>query len=107
MTAAQFVPTMFIRMLHLPPEERARYDVSSLEYVMHAAAPCPVAVKQQMIEWWGPVIDEYYSGTEDIGGTYITSREWLAHPGSVGRPDVECHVVGDPTARSSRRVRRG
>jgi long-chain acyl-CoA synthetase len=94
-TAAQFVPTMFIRMLRLPREVRERYDVSSLRYVVHAAAPCPVAVKRQMIEWWGPIIDEYYAGTEDIGGTYISSDEWLAHPGSVGRPDAECHIVGE------------
>src|SRR6185436_5140260 len=84
----------FVRLLGIPEDERAKYDVSSLEHVVHAAAPCPVEVKRQMIEWWGPVIDEYYSGTEDIGGTYITSCEWLAHPGSVGRPEVECHVVG-------------
>ena len=62
---------------------------------MHAAAPCPVAVKRQMIEWWGPIVHEYYSGTEDIGSTFITAEEWLAHPGSVGRPLDECHVVGE------------
>jgi fatty-acyl-CoA synthase len=93
-THAQFVPTMFVRMLHLAEADRARYDVSSLQVVMHAAAPCPVAIKRQMIEWWGPIIHEYYSGTEDIGGTFITADEWLAHPGSVGRPGEECHIVG-------------
>ena len=94
-TLAQFVPTMFVRMLQLPQEERERYDVSSLQVVMHAAAPCPVPVKRQMIEWWGPIIHEYYSGTEDIGSTFITAQEWLEHPGSVGRPMSECHIVGD------------
>jgi fatty-acyl-CoA synthase len=94
-TDAQFVPTMFIRMLRLPEDERARFDVSSLRNAVHAAAPCPVAVKHQMIEWWGPIISEYYSGTEDIGSTYITAPEWLAHPGSVGRPREECHIVGE------------
>ena len=94
-THAQFVPTMFIRLLRLPRAERERYDLSSLRLVMHAAAPCPVAVKRQMLDWWGPIICEYYAGTEDIGNTFITAQEWLAHPGSVGRPAMECHVVGD------------
>ncbi|HLM29874.1 MAG TPA: acyl-CoA synthetase [Acidimicrobiales bacterium] len=93
-THAQFVPTMFVRMLRLPRAERERYDLSSLEFVVHAAAPCPVPVKRQMLEWWGPIIHEYYSGTEDIGSTYITPEEWLSHPGSVGRPLEECHIVG-------------
>jgi long-chain acyl-CoA synthetase len=94
-THAQFVPTMFVRMLRLPREERERHDVSSLEFVVHGAAPCAVAVKRQMMDWWGPIIHEYYSGTEDLGSTYITPAEWLAHPGSVGRPMQECHIVGD------------
>ncbi|HMG40479.1 MAG TPA: acyl-CoA synthetase [Acidimicrobiales bacterium] len=85
-THAQFVPTMFVRMLKLPEAARRRYDVSSLQLAVHAAAPCPVPVKQQMIEWWGPVLLEYYSGTEGNGVTLIHSDEWLAHPGSVGRP---------------------
>ena len=63
--------------------------------MLHAAAPCPVAVKRQMIEWWGPIIHEYYAGTEDIGHTSITPEEWLAHPGSVGRSAAECHIVGE------------
>jgi long-chain acyl-CoA synthetase len=92
-THAQFVPTMFVRMLRLPEAERARHDVSSLEFVVHAAAPCPVPVKRQMLEWWGPIIHEYYAGSEDIGSTFITPEEWLAHPGSVGRPLEECHVL--------------
>jgi fatty-acyl-CoA synthase len=94
-THAQFVPTMFVRLLRLPPEERAAYDVSSLQYVVHAAAPCPIAIKRQMIEWWGPIINEYYSGTEDIGSTFISAADWLTHPGSVGRPRTECHIVGE------------
>ncbi|MGZ4726589.1 MAG: acyl-CoA synthetase [Acidimicrobiales bacterium] len=94
-TLAQFVPTMFVRMLRMPDHERERHDVSSLELVMHGAAPCPVAVKRQMIDWWGPIIHEYYAGTEDIGSTFITAAEWLDHPGSVGRPMNECHVVGE------------
>jgi fatty-acyl-CoA synthase len=94
-THAQFVPTMFVRILRLPPEERDRCDVSSLQLVLHAAAPCPVAVKRQMLDWWGPIIHEYYAGTEDIGHSYITPEEWLAHPGSVGRPLDECHIVGE------------
>jgi fatty-acyl-CoA synthase len=94
-THAQFVPTMFIRMLRLPASERERYDVSSLKVALHAAAPCPVAVKRQMIDWWGPIVHEYYAGTEDIGNTFITAQEWLAHPGSVGRPSLECHITGE------------
>ena len=97
-THAQFVPTMFTRMLRLPREERERYDLSSLRFAVHAAAPCPTAVKRQMIEWWGPIIHEYYAGTEDIGSAHITPQEWLAHPGSVGRPMEECHIVGEDGA---------
>ncbi len=93
-TDAQFVPTMFVRLLRLPRAERERYDLSSLRTVLHTAAPCSVAVKRQMLEWWGPIIHEYYSGTEDLGATYISAQEWLAHPGSVGRPIDECHIVG-------------
>jgi fatty-acyl-CoA synthase len=94
-THAQFVPTMFTRMLRLSQEERDLYDTSSLRVVLHAAAPCPVTVKRQMLDWWGPIIGEYYAGTEDIGNTFITAQEWLAHPGSVGRPMTECHIVGE------------
>lgn len=93
-TDAQFVPTMFVRMLRLDGDVRKSYDLSSLRRVLHTGAPCPVAVKQQMLEWWGPIIHEYYSGTEDLGATYISAQEWLAHPGSVGRPIDECHIVG-------------
>jgi acyl-CoA synthetase (AMP-forming)/AMP-acid ligase II len=92
-THAQFVPTMFLRMLKLPPEVRARYDVSSLECVLHAAAPCPVDVKHQMMEWFGPIIHEYYGGTEGFAGTTIGPEEWLAHPGSVGKPLTVVHIM--------------
>ena len=94
-THAQFVPTMFVRMLRLPEAVRTAYDLSSLQVVIHAAAPCPIPVKRQMIDWFGPIIQEFYAGTEDIGSTFITSEEWLAHPGSVGRPRDECHIDGD------------
>jgi fatty-acyl-CoA synthase len=84
-THSQWVPTMFVRMMKLPPEVRARYDLSSHKVAIHAAAPCPVEVKRQMIEWWGPILYEYYAGTEASGSTFITSEDWLEHPGSVGR----------------------
>jgi long-chain acyl-CoA synthetase len=95
-THSQVVPTMFIRMLKLPEATRDRYDVSSLECVIHAAAPCPVPVKKQMIEWFGPVIHEYYAGTEGNGFVYCNSEMWLAHEGTVGAP-VACslHIVGE------------
>ena len=95
-THAQFVPTMFVRMLKLPDEVRAAYDLSSLRSVVHAAAPCAPEVKRRMIDWWGPVIHEYYSGTEGLGMTWITSEEALTHPGSVGKAIWgEVHVCGD------------
>ena len=84
-TAAQMVPTMFVRLLKLDDGICDRYDLSSLRVLIHAAAPCPVDVKQAMIEWLGPIIYEYYSSTEAHGMTFINSEDWLAHPGSVGR----------------------
>ena len=81
----QFVPTHFVRMLKLPEEVRSRYDCSSLVSVVHAAAPIPIPVKEQMIAWWGPILHEYYAGTEGNGFCYISSQEWLTHKGSVGR----------------------
>jgi len=87
-TSAQWVPTHFVRMLKLPEEVRRRYDLSSLQAVFHAAAPCPVPVKQQMLDWWGPIIHEYYAGTEANGFCAIGPEEWLARPGSVGRAMV-------------------
>lgn len=83
-TASQVVPTMFIRMLKLPTEIRSKYDVSTLKCVIHAAAPCPVETKRGMIDWWGPIIHEYYAGTEGNGFVYCNSEQWLAHPGTVG-----------------------
>jgi len=98
-THSQWVPTMFVRMLKLPEEVRARYDVSSLRCAIHAAAPCPVPVKEQMIDWWGPVLYEYYAGTEGNGFVQLNSEEWLAHKGSVGRPlNCEIHVCDDDGA---------
>lgn len=84
-TAGQMVPTMFVRMLKLDDEIRARHDLSSLRVLVHAAAPCPPEVKRSMIDWLGPVIYEYYSSTEANGITFINSQEWLEHPGSVGK----------------------
>jgi long-chain acyl-CoA synthetase len=84
-TCGQFVPTHFVRMLKLPEAVRAKYDVSSIKSAVHAAAPCPVPVKEQLIAWWGPVIFEYYAGTEGNGFCWINSENWLAHKGSVGQ----------------------
>lgn len=93
---AQFVPTMFVRMLALPDEVRLKYDVSSLKLAIHAAAPCPVEIKRQMIDWWGPILYEYYSSTEAVGSTAITSEEWLRKPGSVGKTQLgPIHICDD------------
>lgn len=95
-THSQWVPIMFIRMLKLPPEHRARYDVSSMQFAIHAAAPCPVEVKQQMIDWWGEVIVEYYAASEGIGVTIIDAASWLTHRGSVGPSfGAELHILDD------------
>ena len=94
-THAQFVPTMFVRMLKLPERVRKSYDVSSLRRVIHAAAPCPVDVKYAMLEWFGPIIEEYYGGTEGFAGCTIGPDEWLAHPGSVGKPFSPVHVLSE------------
>jgi acyl-CoA synthetase (AMP-forming)/AMP-acid ligase II len=95
-THSQWVPTMFVRMLKLPEAVRGRYDVSSLRYAIHAAAPCPVQVKEQMIAWWGPILYEYYAGTEGNGFCAIDSTQWLAHKGSVGRPlNAKVHILDD------------
>lgn len=93
-THGLFVPTMFSRMLRVPGREN--YDLSCLAAAVHGAAPCPSAVKQAMIEWWGPVLYEYYAGTEGAGMTLIDSHEWLTHPGSVGRPvGGAVHILDD------------
>ncbi len=96
---SQWVPTMFIRMLRLPPDERARYDLSSHRIAIHAAAPCPVQVKQQMFDWWGPIIYEYYAGTEANGSTHVGPQEWLKYPGTVGKPmGGTLHICDDDGA---------
>lgn len=95
-THSQWVPTMFIRMLKLDAAERLKYDVSSLQCAIHAAAPCPIPVKEDMINWWGPVIFEYYAGSEGNGFVALNSEEWLAHRGSVGRAiTAVLHIVDD------------
>lgn len=91
-THVQTVPTMFVRLLKLPEEVRNKYDTSSLEFVVHAAAPCPQDVKEKMIDWWGPIINEYYGSTETSAVVFCNSEEWLAHKGSVGRTMEETEV---------------
>ncbi|OBK73952.1 fatty-acid--CoA ligase FadD4 [Mycobacterium sp. 1274761.0] len=95
-THAQFVPTMFVKMLRLPNAVRQRYDLSSLQRVVHAAAPCPPAIKRQMIDWWGPIVDEYYGSSEGAGISFIRAEQWLEHPGSVGKPMLGVpHILDD------------
>ncbi len=95
-THSQWVPTMFVRMLKLPPEQRAAFDLSSHQAAVHAAAPCPVEVKQQMIDWWGPILVEYYGGSEGNGATALDTAQWLSHPGSVGRAILgTLHICDD------------
>ena len=96
-THLHMVPTMFVRLLKLPDEVKKKYDLSSLKFVVHAAAPCPPDIKRGMIEWWGPVINEYYGATETGAVVFCTAEEWLSHPGTVGRaqPDVRLVIAGD------------
>jgi acyl-CoA synthetase (AMP-forming)/AMP-acid ligase II len=95
-THAQFVPTHFVRMLKLTDEERLSHDLSSLRMAVHAAAPCPIDVKRRMLDWWGPIIHEYYAGSEGNGFCGIGPEEWLAHPGSVGQALLgTVHIVGE------------
>lgn len=95
-THSQWVPTMFSRMLSLPEDVRASFDLSSHKYAVHGAAPCPVPLKQAMIDWWGPIIWEYYAGTEGPGSTTVSSEEWLRKPGTVGRPaGAVIHILDD------------
>ncbi|MET3845608.1 acyl-CoA synthetase [Bradyrhizobium sp. OAE829] len=94
--AGQFVPTHFVRMTKLPPEVRAKYDVSSMKSAVHVAAPCPVPVKEQMLSWWGPVIHEYYAGSEGNGASYVSPQDWLTNKGTVGKAVFgELHIVGE------------
>ena len=101
-THCQMVPTMFSRLLRLPGTVRARYDTSSLECIVHAAAPCPVPVKRAMIDWLGPIIAEYYGATEANGFTFCTTAQWLAHPGTVGRPILGELLILDGTGKECR-----
>ncbi len=95
-THSQLVPTMFSRFLKLPEEVRAKYDLSSLEVAVHAAAPCPIPVKEAMIDWWGPIIEEYYGATEALGFAACNSEEWLSHKGTVGQvKSGVLHVLDD------------
>jgi len=95
-TTSQWVPTMFVRMLKLDPEVRDKYDLSSLGAAVHAAAPISIEVKEQMIDWWGPILHEYYAGTEGNGFCYVSSADWLTHKGTVGTPLIgELHIVDD------------
>jgi long-chain acyl-CoA synthetase len=98
-THTQVVPTMLVRLMKLAPEVRERYDLSSLECVVHAAAPCPVEVKRQVIEWLGPIVHEYFAATEGNGMTFISAADWLEHPGSVGRPLMGIPHVCDEEGR--------
>ena len=94
-TDSQWVPTHFVRFLKLEPEVRQRYDLSSHQRALHAAAPCPVPIKREMIEWWGPIVNEYYAGSESIGMTLVKSEQWLTHPGTVGVPIYgKLHICG-------------
>ncbi|TCZ53956.1 AMP-binding protein [Roseicella aquatilis] len=96
-THSQWVPTMFVRMLALPEAVRRGHDLSSHRCAIHAAAPCPPAVKRAMIEWWGPILWEYYAGSEGVGTTVISPQDWLRRPGSVGRPvnGVRVHITDE------------
>ncbi len=95
-TCGQFVPTHFVRMLKLPEDVRARYDLSSLDCAIHAAAPCPIPVKEAMINWFGPVIEEYYAGSEGHGMTFVGSKDWLEHKGTVGKAVIGIlHICDD------------
>ncbi len=95
-TCGQYVPTHFIRLLKLPEEIRSKYDLSTLDCAIHAAAPCPIPVKEAMIAWWGPIIEEYYAGSEGNGSTFIGSKDWLAHKGSVGKAVVgKLHIMAE------------
>lgn len=95
-THGHFVPTMFVRMLNLPTGQRTGFDLSSLRYVVHAAAPCPLDIKKRMFEWLGPIIYEYYAGSEGNGFCAVNPQEWLAHPGTVGKPLLgQVHILDD------------
>lgn len=96
-THSQWVPTMFVRLLRLSAAERSRFDLSTLRMASHSAAPCPEDIKRQMIDWWGPIIIEYYGSTETGAATMLDSEQWLQHPGSVGHsiPGVHLHICDE------------
>ena len=95
-THSQWVPTMFVRFLKTDESLRSAYDLSSHKVAIHAAAPCPIEIKENMINWWGPILFEYYAGTEFNGMTIVNSEEWMEHKGTVGRPLVgELHILDD------------
>ena len=101
-TTSQWVPTMFVRMLKLARRcGRTLRPVVACEVAVHAAAPCPVEVKRQMIEWWGPILHEYYAGTEGNGFVYCNSDQWLAHPGTVGQPRATASCTSATTTATS------
>ena len=105
---SQWVPTMFIRMLKLDHEIREKYDISSLECAVHAAAPCPIPIKESLMSWWGPIVHEYYSGSEGNGMTVINPQEWFEHKGSVGKPIYgELHIVDQESGRELATGERG
>lgn len=98
-THSQVVPTMMVRLLKLDPEIRTRHDLSSLKGLLHSAAPCPVDIKREMLEWLGPIVDEYYTGTEGLGVTFVAARDWAARPGTVGRSVTgPIHICDDDGA---------
>ena len=98
-THSQWVPTMFVRMLRLPAAQRERFDLSSHRVAIHAAAPCPVEVKRAMIDWWGPIVHEYYGATDAAGGVFIDPQQWLRHPGAVGEaPRSRVRICDDDGA---------
>jgi long-chain acyl-CoA synthetase len=95
-THSQWVPTMFVRLLKLPDDVQRKYDLSSHRVAIHAAAPCPIEVKRRMIDWWGPIICEYYAGTEGNGFVFVNSQDWLKHPGTVGKAVLgELHILDE------------
>lgn len=96
---SQWVPTMFVRMLRLDDRIRNRYRLTTHRFAIHASAPCPIEIKAAMIDWWGPIVHEFYSGSEGVGTTFITANEWLERPGSVGRSvDGQLHILGEDGA---------
>jgi fatty-acyl-CoA synthase len=104
-THSQWVPTMFTRLLALDEGTRSAFDLSAHKVAIHSSAPCPRHIKEAMLQWWGPILHEYYSGTEDVGVTYASPQDWLAHPGTVGRPlGFQIHICDENGAELPRRA---